>query len=121
MLTGAEAASHDVRWAEVLRCESLHVRPIPRGTYRDVSERAFRAAKGFRAIAYSSLVPLASWRDVEGQESATTAEMNAAGTRADSPFRAMARKYGVSEAQVLLRWAVQRGFGVIPGAPRKKG
>jgi 2,5-diketo-D-gluconate reductase A len=26
----------------------------------------------------------------------------------------MAQKYGASEAQVLLRWAVQKGFGVIP-------
>jgi len=26
----------------------------------------------------------------------------------------MAEKYGGSEAQVLLRWAVQKGFGVIP-------
>lgn len=70
--------------------------------------------KGIRAIAYSSLVPLASWRSKEGQKSAKTAEMRAAGERADSPFRAMAEKYGGSEAQVLLRWAVQKGFGVIP-------
>lgn len=75
---------------------------------------AYMERKGIRAIAYSSLVPLASWRSAEGQESAKTAEMKAAGTRADSPFRTMALKYGVSEAQVLLRWAVQKGFGVIP-------
>lgn len=76
--------------------------------------------KGIRAIAYSSLVPLASWRDEEGQESAKTAEMKAAGTQADSPFKAMATKYGVSEAQVLLRWAVQRGFGVIPKSTQEE-
>jgi 2,5-diketo-D-gluconate reductase A len=26
----------------------------------------------------------------------------------------MARKYGVSEAQVLLRWAVQKSYPVLP-------
>jgi hypothetical protein len=35
-------------------------------------------------------------------------------THADSPFKAMAEKYGVSEAQILLRWAIQKGFGVLP-------
>ena len=29
-------------------------------------------------------------------------------------FRAMAAKYGVSEAQILLRWAVQQGYAVLP-------
>jgi len=70
--------------------------------------------KGIKAIAYSSLVPLASWRSKEGQESAKTADMKDAGAQPDSPFKAMAEKYGVSEAQVLLRWAVQKGFGVLP-------
>jgi len=26
----------------------------------------------------------------------------------------MAKKYGVSEAQVLLRWAIQKGYPVLP-------
>jgi len=65
-------------------------------------------------IAYSSLVPLSTWRAEEGQDSAKTAEMQAASEAADSPFAVMARKYGVSEAQVLLRWAVQKGYAVLP-------
>jgi 2,5-diketo-D-gluconate reductase A len=65
-------------------------------------------------IAYSSLVPLSTWRAGEGQGSAKTAQMKADGESTDSPFRAMARKYGVSEAQVLLRWAVQKGYPVLP-------
>ena len=40
--------------------------------------------------------------------------MKAEGERADAPFKIMARKYGVSEAQVLLRWAVQKGYPVLP-------
>lgn len=69
---------------------------------------------GILPIAYSSLVPLATWRAAEGQASAKTAELRAEGQAADSPFRVMAEKYAVSEAQVLLRWALQKGYPVLP-------
>lgn len=65
-------------------------------------------------IAYSSLVPLSSWRAVEGQASAKTEQMKADGASSDSPFKVMAKKYGVSEAQVLLRWGIQKGYAVLP-------
>jgi 2,5-diketo-D-gluconate reductase A len=65
-------------------------------------------------IAYSSLVPLATWRGAPGHESAKTDAMKADGQRSDSPFKALATKYGVTEAQVLLRWAVQSGYPVLP-------
>ena len=68
----------------------------------------------FSIIAYSSLVPLSSWRDVEGQESAKTEQMKADGADSDSPFKVMAKKYGISEAQVLLRWGIQKGYAVLP-------
>ncbi|NNE07636.1 MAG: aldo/keto reductase [Gemmatimonadetes bacterium] len=69
---------------------------------------------GILPIAYSSLIPLSTWRAAEGQKSAKTEAMKAEGESADFPFRAMAKKYGVSEAQVLLRWAVQKGYPVLP-------
>lgn len=69
---------------------------------------------GVTPIAYSSLVPLSTWRTAPGQSSGKTGAMQAEGERADSPFRAMATKYRVSEAQVLLRWAIQRGYPVLP-------
>ncbi len=75
---------------------------------------SYLAEKAITPIAYSSLVPLSTWRAAEGQDSAKTEAMTAEGTRDDSPFRVMARKYGVSEAQVLLRWAVQKGYPVLP-------
>jgi 2,5-diketo-D-gluconate reductase A len=74
----------------------------------------YLAEHGIQPIAYSSLVPLSTWRSEEGQESAKTAEMAAEGEDADSPFKAMADKYRVSEARVLLRWAVQSGYAVLP-------
>ncbi|GAB5448418.1 aldo/keto reductase [Gymnodinialimonas sp.] len=61
-------------------------------------------------IAYSSLVPLSTWRTEPGQDSAKTEEMKADGTA----FQGMAEKYGVSEAQLLLRWGVQNGYAVLP-------
>lgn len=75
---------------------------------------SYLAESGIAAIAYSSLVPLSTWRAAEGQKSAKTAQMKADGERSDSPFRAMAKKHGVSEAQVLLRWGVQKGYPVLP-------
>jgi 2,5-diketo-D-gluconate reductase A len=65
-------------------------------------------------IAYSSLIPLSTWRTGKGQDSAKTEQMKADGERADAPFKVMAKKYGVSEAQVLLRWAIQKGYPVLP-------
>jgi 2,5-diketo-D-gluconate reductase A len=65
-------------------------------------------------IAYSSLVPLSAWRSAPGHESGKTAAMKTDSARADSPFKRLASKYGVTEAQVLLRWGIQRGYPVIP-------
>jgi 2,5-diketo-D-gluconate reductase A len=40
--------------------------------------------------------------------------MKADGAQADATFKVMAKKYGVSESQVLLRWAIQKGYPVLP-------
>ena len=71
-------------------------------------------ATGITPIAYSSLVPLSTWRTAEGHDSAKTTEMQADSEAPDSPFATMAAKHGVTEAQVLLRWGVQRGYAVLP-------
>ena len=75
---------------------------------------AYLAENNIAITAYSSLVPLSTWRAVAGQDSAKTEDMKADGASATSPFKAMAKKYGVSEAQVLLRWGVQKGYAVLP-------
>ncbi|NNL18574.1 MAG: aldo/keto reductase, partial [Boseongicola sp.] len=67
---------------------------------------------GIQPIAYSSLAPLSTWRTEPGQDSAKSDEMKA--DSADAPFRGIAQKYGVSEAQLLLRWGVQNGYSVLP-------
>jgi len=65
---------------------------------------------GIIPIAYSSLVPLSNWR--VGQQSSKTDKMRADGE--DSPFKKMAIKYGCSEAQILLRWGLQKGYPILP-------
>lgn len=69
---------------------------------------------GVALIAYSSLLPLSTWRVAEGQDSGKTDEMQKASEDAASPFAVMAKMYGVTEAQVLLRWGIQQGYAVIP-------
>jgi 2,5-diketo-D-gluconate reductase A len=61
-------------------------------------------------IAYSSLAPLSTWRAPPGQDSAKTDQMKAE----CGAFSAMAAKYGVEEAQLLLRWGFQNGYAVLP-------
>lgn len=71
---------------------------------------AYMAENGIAPIAYSSLVPLSTWRVQQGQASAKTDEM-----KADSGvFAGMAAKYGETEAQLLLRWGIQNGYAVLP-------
>ncbi|KAB8145567.1 aldo/keto reductase [Chloroflexia bacterium SDU3-3] len=73
---------------------------------------------GIVPIAYSSLAPLSTWRTAEGHTSAKTDAMRAEAEQADAPFKRMAAKYGVSEAQLLLRWGVQQGYPVLPKSTR---
>ena len=81
---------------------------------------SYLAQNEISVIAYSSLVPLSSWRAVEEQASGKTEKMMADGASADSPFKIMAKKYSVSEAQVLLRWGLQKGYAILPKSVSKE-
>ena len=72
-------------------------------------------------IAYSSLLPLPSWRanappDVMGNPS--NAGKNPEMFNSDDTdvqfFSQLAEKYSVTSAQILLKWAIQRGFAILP-------
>ena len=65
-------------------------------------------------IAYSSLVPLSTWRHKDGENSKKTDEMYEIGLSENSPFKILANKYNVTEAQFLLKWAVQQNFAILP-------
>ena len=70
--------------------------------------------KGIDIIAYSSLVPLSTWRHKDGENSLKTDEMYKDGDNSESPFKKLAAKYEVTEAQVLLKWALQLGYAILP-------
>jgi 2,5-diketo-D-gluconate reductase A len=68
----------------------------------------YMTSRNIGIIAYSSLAPLSTWR--EGQQSAK----NASARIEPSPFADIATKHDISEATLLLRWALQRGFAILP-------
>ena len=70
--------------------------------------------KGIDIIAYSSLVPLSTWRHKDGENSLKTDEMYKDSEDSDSPFKNLATKYEVTEAQILLKWALQLGYAILP-------
>lgn len=72
-------------------------------------------------IAYSSLLPLPSWRaaappDVMGNPSnaGKSPEMFDSNDADVQFFGQLAEKYNVATAQILLKWAIQRGFAILP-------
>ena len=75
---------------------------------------SYLAKEDISIIAYSSLVPLAEWRTAEGHDSAKSDKMRQDGAKPDSPIKGLASKYGVAEAQILLRWGLQKGYGILP-------
>ena len=66
--------------------------------------------KGIVPVAYSSLATLPTWRTQEGQGGDKTAHLK---VECQKVSKAIAEKLGVSEAQVLLRWGLQRGYAVL--------
>ena len=70
--------------------------------------------KGIDIIAYSSLVPLSTWRHKDGENSLKTDEMYKDSEDVESPFKKLALQYSVSEAQILLKWALQLGYAILP-------
>ena len=74
----------------------------------------YMRANAITPIAYSSLVPLSTWRDSGKQASAKTALMQQESDADHSALKQIAKRHKVSEAQILLRWSVQQGIPVIP-------
>ena len=75
---------------------------------------AYLKEKGIDIIAYSSLVPLSTWRHKDGENSLKTKEMYKDSKDSESPFKKLAAQYEVTEAQVLLKWALQLGYAILP-------
>ena len=80
---------------------------------------SFLKDKNIKVVAYSSLVPLEGWRAKPNQASAKSQSMKEDGANNSSPFKRMSKKYGVSEAQILLKWGLQMGFVILPKSSDK--
>lgn len=70
----------------------------------------YMQAKAIAPIAYSSLAPLSTWRAEEGQGGEVLAEIKA---ECQSVTKEIAAQLKVSEARLLLRWGLQRGYCVL--------
>jgi len=71
----------------------------------------FMDEKKIAKIGYSSLATLPTWRKSgEGQGGELMEETK---VEAQKVQKAIAAKHGVSEARVLLRWGIQRGYAVL--------
>ena len=71
-------------------------------------------------IAYSSLVPLSTWRHKDGENSKKTNEMQLISESEDSPFKQLSIKYNVTEAQFLLKWGLELGYSILPKSIESK-
>jgi len=71
---------------------------------------AYMVSNGIAPIAYSSLVPLSTWRAQEGQASAKTDAMRAAGDDDGSPFNPMQAKIGFWHPNIIFLWAIKTGY-----------
>jgi 2,5-diketo-D-gluconate reductase A len=69
--------------------------------------------------AYSSLAPLSSWRADLDRKSSKTAEDVARMDKFLNHLANMSAKHQVSEAQILLKWALQHGYPIIPKVKRR--
>jgi 2,5-diketo-D-gluconate reductase A len=79
----------------------------PLCTQRDLI--AYLQQNNIVVVAYSSLAPLSSWRVAENQLSGKTE-----GDAQPNIVQSLSSKYGKSDAQLLLRWALQQEIAVIP-------
>ena len=75
---------------------------------------AYLLANKILPMAYSSLVALANWRTEPKLESAKNVQMMQLSQDPNSVIQRLAGKHQVSQAQLLLRWALELGYAVIP-------
>lgn len=112
-------SNFDVRHLEELREAGLEVPSANQIELHPWTQKtaliAYMNERGITPIAYSSLAPLSTWRTAEGHASRKSDAM-----RAEAPFADMAKKYGVSEARLLLRWGVQKGYPVLPKSTKRE-
>lgn len=68
-------------------------------------------------VAYSSLAPLSSWRAAEGQGGEVLSEIKG---ECQKVLSEIANNIGVTEAQLLLRYGLQKGYVVLTKSSNKE-
>ena len=76
---------------------------------------AYCKANGIVPVAYSSLAPASTWRTDPGQASSKEAHHCTVETPLGKLIQnELLAKYNVTESQILLKWALQKGYPIIP-------
>jgi len=75
---------------------------------------AYCLKNGVLPVAYSSLAPATTWRSGPHQNSSKTPETVHAESKLGALIPQLTEKYSVTEAQLLLKWAYQHGYPIIP-------
>jgi len=68
------------------------------------------SSKGILPIAYSSLASASGWRTGEGQGGSASADRKAEAYKVQQE---VANRLGITEAQLLLRWGMMRGYAIL--------
>jgi len=68
------------------------------------------SSKGILPIAYSSLATASGWRTEEGQGGSASADRK---TEAYKVQQEVSNRLGITEAQLLLRWGMMRGYAIL--------
>eukprot|EP00941_MAST-03F_sp_MAST-3F-sp1_P002096 g2096.t1 len=78
--------------------------------------------KNITPIAYSSLVPLSTWRALDGQRSAKPKDIasDSGLVTAATVIKSIASKNRSTEAQVLLQWALEKDFVILPKSTQEE-
>jgi len=67
------------------------------------------SSKGIQAMSYSTLLPLGSWRSGKDEAAGKKGDFSTT----EEVIKETSKAHGVSEAQVLFRWALQKGYALI--------
>jgi 2,5-diketo-D-gluconate reductase A len=82
---------------------------------------AYCIANGIIPVAYSSLAPASTWRTEPGQASSKEAHHCTAETPLGKLIHGeLVQKYNVSESQILLKWALQHGYPILPKSSKRE-
>ncbi len=81
---------------------------------------AYCIENGILPVAYSSLAPATTWRTEPNQRSSKTSETCTSTSKLGSLIEELTQKYAVSEAQLLLKWALQHGYPILPKSCRQE-